>query len=206
MYFFYPESNFRRPQVYEVAITNEEKVKSSTHLETTTEKGEAPLGVQHVDHVQISWVKVWTSFIRLDSTISTARAFVRPLLTLAYPSVLWAVVLYGTSLASQVILIFAFPSLLLAPPYQFAPSSVGLMQIAAIIGFLIACFGGGYISDHITARRIVRAEGSYFPEQRLVSLIPGAWIGSAGCIVVAFTCAYKLSWVGIAFGFGMCKS
>lgn len=160
MYFFYPESNFRRPQVYEVAVTNEEKVKSSTHLETATEKGEAPLGVQHVDHVQISWPRVWTSLIRTDSTMTTVRAFIRPLLTLAYPSVLWAVILYGTSLASQVILIFAFPSLLLAPPYLFAPSSVGLMQIAAIIGFLIACFGGGYISDYITARRIVRAGGS----------------------------------------------
>jgi hypothetical protein len=80
-----------------------------------------------------------------------------------------------------------------------------LIQIAALIGFTIACFAGGYITDVITARMIIRHDGQYFPEQRLVSLIPGCFVAPVGCIIIAFACSRQLEWVAIAFGFGMGK-
>ena len=98
---------------------------------------------------------------------------------------------------------FAFPSLLLAPPYLFSSSGVGLMEIAALIGFAIACVAGGYLADVITAEVIRRQGGAVFPEQRLIALIPGCLIAPTGCILVAFSCSEKLHWVAIAFGFGM---
>ncbi len=92
----------------------------------------------------------------------------------------------------------------MAPPYLFSAVDVGLIQIAAIVGFLIGCFAGGYIADIITARVILRHKRVY-PEQRLVSLIPGFLIPPVGCIVIAFACSRQLSWVAIAFGYGMGK-
>jgi len=77
------------------------------------------------------------------------------------------------------------------------------MQVAAIIGFLIAMFGGGYVADIITVKRIIHEGGISYPEQRLLSLIPGCLIAPAGCIIIAFACAQKLHWIAIAFGFGM---
>lgn len=79
------------------------------------------------------------------------------------------------------------------------------MQLAAIIGFVIACFGGGYLSDLITVEIVRRKKGDIRPEQRLISLIPGMLIAPAGCILLAFACQDKLHWVSIAFGFGMGK-
>lgn len=79
------------------------------------------------------------------------------------------------------------------------------MEIAAIIGFLVACFGGGYLSDKITGCIIRKNQGVTRPEQRLVSLLPGMFIAPAGCILLAFACQEKLSWVAIAFGFAMGK-
>lgn len=79
------------------------------------------------------------------------------------------------------------------------------MEIAAIAGFVVGCFAGGWLSDVITSRVIRRQNGDVYPEQRLVSLVPGALIAPAGCILVAFACAEKLHWVSIAFGFGMGK-
>jgi MFS family permease len=79
------------------------------------------------------------------------------------------------------------------------------MQIAAIIGFILGCFTGGYLADVITAAVIRRQNGKVYPEQRLISLIPGCAIGPAGCILIAFACSEKLHWVSIAFGFGMGK-
>lgn len=96
-------------------------------------------------------------------------------------------------------------TLLMPPPYNFSSGGIGLMEIAAIIGFVIACFGGGYLSDTITAHIVSKSHGVIRPEQRLISLLPGMLIAPAGCILLAFACQYKLSWVAIAFGFGMGK-
>ena len=77
------------------------------------------------------------------------------------------------------------------------------MQVAALIGFLVAMVSGGYVADIITVKRIIREGGASYPEQRLLSLIPGCLIAPAGCIIIAFACAQQLHWVAIAFGFGM---
>lgn len=91
------------------------------------------------------------------------------------------------------------------PPYRFSAISVGLMQVAAIVGFIIGCFAGGYAADMITAAIIRRQKGMVFPEQRLIALIPGCLIAPLGCVVAAFACAKQLHWVAVAFSFGMGK-
>lgn len=95
-------------------------------------------------------------------------------------------------------------SLLEAPPYLFSSVAVGLMEVAALIGFLLACYGGGMLSDlindHIVRRR---GYGQVRAEDRLLSLIPGMAIGPAGCVLLAFFCQNHLHWAAIAVGFGM---
>lgn len=77
------------------------------------------------------------------------------------------------------------------------------MQVSAIIGFVIACLGGGWLSDVVTARRIIKANGMVYAEQRLISLLPGMVIGPAGCILIAFAGSRTLAWPALAVGFGM---
>ena len=101
---------------------------------------------------------------------------------------------------------FAFPALLLAPPCLLAATNIGVIQVAALIGFFFGTFAGGGMSDVITARRILKNGGHVHPEQRIFSLIPFSFIAPVGCIVIAFACSEKLSWVAIAFGYGMSKS
>lgn len=105
LYFLYPESNFHRPETYEIATAEEvagEKQAASAHME-----GDIAIvneGVQHVNHVDISWIKVWTSAVQFDRNISFVQAFARPFAFLLYPDVLWAVLVYGTTLGAQIIL------------------------------------------------------------------------------------------------------
>lgn len=80
------------------------------------------------------------------------------------------------------------------------------MQIASLIGFIFATFGGGYLCDLITAKLIHRNKGAFTPEQRLISIIPGCFIGPVGCIIIAFACQNQLHWSVIAVGFGLGKS
>ncbi|KAI5241796.1 MFS general substrate transporter [Aureobasidium subglaciale] len=217
--FLYPESNFNRPSIphpdtltedTETPYTSGEikgNMKGDTaHLgfvEPGNDQHDTPIGVQHVDHIPVSWSRTCLSFFTVDHHVSLLTVAVRPLVVLIHPAVVWAVFVYGTSLAAQVILIFNLPSFLTPPPYSFSSSAIGLMQVAALIGFFFGMIAGGYLGDIITVKQILRAGGHSFPEQRLMALIPGFVIAPAGCILIAFACSEKLHWVSIAFGFGM---
>ncbi|KAH6852790.1 hypothetical protein AA0119_g11412 [Alternaria tenuissima] len=198
IYLLYPESTFERPEHHHPpasSATSDSEKPAIQRVETTSWHG--------VSVVPKSWRSIWTSLFSINHEVRVTELLYRPLAMLFKPAVMLAVFIYGTSLASQVILIFAFPNLLMAPPYLFTGIGVGLMQVAAIIGFLIGCFAGGYIADVITAVVVRKQKGVVYPEQRLIAMLPGCLIAPIGCIVIAFSCAHKLHWVAIAFGFGM---
>ncbi|KAH7357401.1 putative MFS transporter [Pyrenochaeta sp. MPI-SDFR-AT-0127] len=202
IYLLYPESNFNRVEVpmheistLEIQLRDNDAAKGIT-LRTET------MSEHQVSVVEKPWTSIWTAFVTVDEHAKILEVFIRPLMMLFKPSVFLAVYIYGTSLAAQIILIFAFPSLLMAPPYLFSGSSIGLMQIAAIIGFVIGSYAGGYAADTITAAVIRRHRGAVYAEQRLIALIPGCLIAPVGCILIAFACSEKLQWVAIAIGFG----
>ncbi|KAH7237921.1 MFS transporter [Fusarium solani] len=195
IYFLYPESSFTRPHP-----TAAEQGTIATDIENTQDQ---QLDENEDFVVEFSYRQVAASFLHVNKSLSLFKAFAMPFAFLPSLIVLWVVFLYGSALASLTVLILAFPSLLLPPPYNFPSSSVGLMQIPAIIGFALATFGGGYICDLITVRMIKRGRGVFVPELRLVSMAPGSFIGPVGCIIVALTCANKLHWASIAVGYGM---
>ncbi|KAH7083974.1 MFS transporter [Paraphoma chrysanthemicola] len=205
IYLCYPESNFNRPEIHVTQVPI--SIAASAHMENG--KGDMTqiedASRHYVSVVKKPWGSIWkaSAIITINEDASFLKLSMLPVKMLLRPSVLLAVYIYGTSLASQVILIFAFPSLLMAPPYLFSGSGVGLIQIAAIIGFIFGCFTGGYLADIITAAVIRRQKGNVYPEQRLLAMVPFSFIAPAGCILVAFACSQKLHWIAIAFGFGM---
>ncbi|KAI1450434.1 MFS transporter [Annulohypoxylon stygium] len=213
IFFLYPESSFNRPPVPAThhPLAQEKVVNEHKEEDDNSDNVENARGRLQVNHgndskdwvVSISYRQAWTSGFQINKRVNSLKAFGVPFIFLLSPLVIWAVFLYGCSLAAQIIMVFGLPDLLVAPPYLFALSSVGLMEIAAVIGFGIACYGGGYISDVITAHLIVRSRGTFVPEQRLISLVPGSLVSPVGCILLAFACAYQLHWVAIAFGFAM---
>ncbi|OJJ65701.1 hypothetical protein ASPBRDRAFT_139532 [Aspergillus brasiliensis CBS 101740] len=198
MLFLCPESNFRRPEWDMPAIEPE-----ATETKAAREMVEhaAPEDVYTVHRPSLVDIIVP---VRLDRELNLFWAMVAPLRLLTRPAVIWVILLYGCALSPQIILIFTMSSLLEAPPYLFSSVSVGLMQIAALIGFILACFGGGWLSDLINSRMARRrANGQVRAEDRLLSLIPGMAIGPAGCVLLAFACQNHLHWTAIAVGFGM---
>ncbi|KKA27175.1 hypothetical protein TD95_004307 [Thielaviopsis punctulata] len=220
MFFLFPESSYTRPvhghhdssigagkEAQNWGSDKDGKGNSSEAGVYEKEVGEnTEFGVAATDKdfaVPMEYKKVWRQTVRVNPLVSLPRVFAMPFLFVANIPVIWTVFVYGTNMAAQIIIIFALPSFLTPPPYSWPASSIGLMQIAAIIGFSLACYGGGYMCDIITARVIKRHGGRFVPEQRLISLLVGSWVAPAGCILVAFACAHKLSWVAVAFGFGM---
>ena len=116
---FYPESNFHRPPLptgSEHSSTNSQHVADSQSPNDIEGKSEEfrtenqntttvqPTNVQHVNHIKVPWHSIWFSFMKIDHSVNFFKAFLHPFVFLAYPQVLWAIFVYGTALASQVIL------------------------------------------------------------------------------------------------------
>ncbi|KAL2844129.1 major facilitator superfamily domain-containing protein [Aspergillus pseudoustus] len=208
--FLAPESNFERPEpstpTQQLQAYPDRKEDDTVFVENA-----ASMATGERDF-SIRTPALWEILqpIHYDKEVNFFTALISPLKLLVYPSLLWGIFVYAICLSPQIIMIFTMSPLLESPPYLFRADIVGLMQVAAIIGFLLACFGGGYLSDVINAivvRRSTRSSGSgaieIRPEQRLISLLPGMAIGPAGCILLAFACGHKLHWSAIAVGFGM---
>lgn len=127
----YPESTYHRTADQIAAVTlqsmeNNDPNKlhrDASHVESLST---IPQGIQHVEHVDIHWRKVWFSLPRYDSETSFPKAFLRPFTSLLYPRVLWAVFVYGTCLASQIILMYVLKSIThgLDDPILITPASL----------------------------------------------------------------------------------
>ncbi|KAJ5605339.1 hypothetical protein N7510_010493 [Penicillium lagena] len=209
IFFLFPESNFSRPEL-DLTTNQLETLQNRTRFKEGKPEEEFCEDTKSVRSASDDYT-IYTPSAReilppvsYDRDVNLLKAMIDPLKLLVHPSVLWGIFTYTITLSPQVILIFTMSPLLLAPPYLFSTESVGLMQIAAMIGFVVACYGGGGLSDVITGY-IVRHSSSQkiWPEQRLISLIPGMAFGPAGCILLAFACDNQLHWSAIAVGFGL---
>lgn len=111
LFLFYPESSFHRADDLETPpalprSTSSESKPAALDCENT---GESPSGFRNSSSetgyvVNKSLISVWTSFITVDHSVSFFKVCLRPLVLLLCPDVLFATLLYGIALASQLIL------------------------------------------------------------------------------------------------------
>ena len=83
---------------------------------------------------------------------------------------------------------------LAAPPYNFSPTSIGLMNFALLIGALIGLATAGPLSDRMAAYLTRRNRGIREPEMRLLTMVPYVLIMLLGNFVVAFGFQYQWDW------------
>jgi hypothetical protein len=89
------------------------------------------------------------------------------------------------------------------PPYLFSDTAASLIFLAPMIGTVCAEFWGHWFNDFLANRYIKTHGGKYKPENRLWGVYPAWIIGIAGLVLFGETLQHQLSWVGIAFGWGM---
>lgn len=72
-----------------------------------------------------------------------------------------------------------------APPYNFTSETIGLFNLAVLVGGFIGLVSCGPFSDWVAARLTVRNNGVREPEMRLVTMIPYIIIMIIGSVVTA---------------------
>lgn len=81
-----------------------------------------------------------------------------------------------------------------APPYNLKAQTIGLFNIAILIGAFIGLATNGVLSDWVAMTLTKKNNGIREPEMRLPAMIPFVMIAVLGNIVVGFGYQYKWSW------------
>ncbi|KAI1336650.1 major facilitator superfamily domain-containing protein [Xylariaceae sp. FL0016] len=90
-----------------------------------------------------------------------------------------------------------------APPYNYSSQTIGLFNLAVLVGALIGLFTNGPWSDWIAARLTERNGGVREPEMRLPALIPYVLVMILGSVITAVGYDYHWPWPAIVIiGYG----
>jgi len=105
IFLFYPESNYHRPDTdgAPLALPPQSAKPEASEIEDANETTQrSDIQMDYV--VEKPLTNVWTSYITVDHSVSFFRICIRPLILLLCPDVLFATLLYGVTLAAQLVL------------------------------------------------------------------------------------------------------
>ncbi|KAF2151915.1 serine/threonine kinase 16 [Myriangium duriaei CBS 260.36] len=119
------------------------------------------------------------------------------------PAVFWVITSFGIYIGLGALAFnYTFPSIIIAPPYNWAPTNSGLIALSNIVGYSLALpFTSS--SDRLAARLTRKNGGIREAEMRLGVMLPAMLIGPAGLIVYGFTAERQLHFMGYFAGVAM---
>ena len=89
------------------------------------------------------------------------------------------------------------------PPTNYSTSQSGVMNIPCLIGAVIGCFWGGYLSDRFVYWRASKRGGIAEAEDRLWMMYPCAIISPLGLLLFGIGTANNWSWPPCYIGLGL---
>ncbi|KAJ9612753.1 hypothetical protein H2204_014922 [Knufia peltigerae] len=186
-------------KVHEVEYTHEEEKVSSSPEEQQQRPAEAQLtrggpGADEAPKTYMQWVNPWQGVIGHENILkSTIRTFALSL----HPTILWASIA-ALPMAWSVGISFTLALELSPPPYNFSPTGLANLYIAAWIGITIAVCIGIATIDPISKFMARRNRNIFEPEFRLVMLFPALIIAGVGFIGWGWAYTTHVHWIGLA--------
>ncbi|KAF8466523.1 major facilitator superfamily domain-containing protein [Gautieria morchelliformis] len=127
----------------------------------------------------------------------------RPFALLSSPTVLWAILVYGTAITWLVFVAAALAQLFSGPPYHFTEAQIGLTYMSPFVFTTIAAVVCGPLADYVT-RRMSRANNGVFePEFKLPLVAFYAVFGGMGFFGWAISAHLGEAWIGPVMFFGI---
>ena len=195
LFFFVPETAFRRDDFFNTDIRGEESVQHGTALKNRTANGDGHSPCSSIEK-QPGTVSEGSSPASVPPKVSFARSLLpfngrktdenlfklvlRPLPLFLHPAVLWACLIQGTLIGWTVMIGVVLAAIFLGPPLWFSEVQTGYMYtgpfVGAVLGFLLA----GLLADWSAKVMIKRNKGVYEPEFRIVLVVAQMVFGCAG--------------------------
>ncbi|XDG03625.1 hypothetical protein ABKA04_003240 [Annulohypoxylon sp. FPYF3050] len=202
LFFFMEETNYDRRTVGIIAepVPEEEKGKEASKDSSNAVSRVASLEPRPSTTTKSFWQKL--------SVVDKPRPFMmhyrawQSLKLLSWPVVFYSGFSYGTYLIYFNILNATSSIILGAPPYNFAPSLVGLSYVSCVIGVALASAFTGVFSDLFVIRMARRNNGVSEPEHRLWLFTVSTLAIPASLILWGVGAAHEVHWFGLVFAMG----
>ena len=204
--FTFPETNYSRidsisgpAAAFEPHVNEEipEDVKQRNDVKLV----ESLEGPQSVKRSYVQNMRVFTTTYTQESLW---KLFIRPVVLLCLPPVLWATLVMSVTIGFLVAISSNF-----APAFQstygFKAWQSGLCFIASIIGSLIAIYLGGALSDFVADFFTRRNDGIREPEMRLPAIAISVITAPLALVLYGVGIGKGLHWIVPTIGLGLCK-
>ncbi|KAK4112416.1 MFS general substrate transporter [Canariomyces notabilis] len=198
--FLVPETAYRRNLVIAAVGSDKEDVTDEKEVQATHQEG---VGRPSTPTKRRSYWQSLRVFTGRYSHAPGWKPFLRPVIMLFYPAVMWGFLVYGTVLTWIVVFSVVNGVIFVAPPYNFTVSQTGLISLSPFIMTIIGEVISGPLNDWICLYLTKKNKGVYEPEFRLPLIIPATILGVVGFFGFGATVQYQTHWVGpvLCFGF-----
>jgi hypothetical protein len=133
------------------------------------------------------------------------KLFIRPVILLALPSVLWATLVMSGTIGFLVAITSNFAPAF-SEAYNFQPWQSGLCFVAALIGGFTGIFCGGHFSDWVADLQTQRNDGIREPEMRLPAIGISVVTAPLALVLYGVGINYKLHWICPTIGLALSTS
>lgn len=129
--------------------------------------------------------------------------FSRPFLLVTFPALIWGGVVYGAQMM-WLSLLATTQSEIYSATYGWSTSSVGLTNLAPLIGSFIGMFYGGMFVDWLSIKLAERNNGIMEPEYRLYAMILPTILNGGGLLAYGLASNSKAAWpISVVIGQGL---
>ena len=158
--------------------------------------GDLHYGLACVTHSLSLFGHIYLLFVRVPCPLLCCKSLADLCFTIAAPyymlTFMWSIGLVNT------ITQFETPA-----PYSFSSTAIALFYFAPIIGSVVGDLWGHFFNDFLSNRYIRKHDGLYEPEARLWAIWPATFFAAGSLVLIGQVLQHGLSWVGLAFGWGM---
>lgn len=173
----FPETSFRRLTIDRGHMFIDDHARHRRHLKDTERAGgdkKSPVSKPDHSDVPTPKLKSYPKRLALWSGIYTQESFVkifiRPFALPILPAVLWAILVFSSTIGFLVGITSNFATALSSPPYNFNTLQTSLCFIGGLVGGLLGIPAGGHFGDWIAMRATRRNDGIREPEHRLPAI------------------------------------
>lgn len=187
-----PESRYNRPtEAFEGAVHVHQDGSSDRIIRATTKHGIDLDFNRYKPRTFMSNLKIFHGPADWNAAINCWKQMVQCLL---FPNMLWIVLMQSCVLGVYVVMVMEFANILLAPPNNFAFTSLGFVQGGQIIMAIVMVPVLGYGSDLLVKMLARRNGGVAEPEHRLIPIILPTAIVIISCVFFGLGGSHPEKW------------
>lgn len=166
LFLFFPETAYLRPRYLQLDINV-----TPTQFPSTTTAPPPP---------KQTYLHRLSPFSGRKTTEPFLKLLFRPFPLFLHPAVLWGCLMQGVIIGWTVIVGVILALIFIGPPLFFTEQQAGKMYTAAFIGAILGLVFAGVYTELVTRFCILKNQGRYEPEFRILLVIPTLVFSAAG--------------------------